>query len=244
MGSLNLPPSADESTLNQVLAQTADYVRDLLQHDSSGHDWWHIARVRDMALVLAAREAADRYVVELAALLHDVDDWKLRPSGQEAPAGASQSPAEGPVRARAWMQRCGVDPAVIAHVCEIIEHLSFKGAGVATPMRTHEGMVVQDADRLDALGAIGIARAFAYGGHQSRPLHDPEAQPQLHDSFAAYQASRNSTINHFYEKLLLLEDRMNTDAARAIARQRTAYMRAFLDEFFREWDGQDGQPAE
>jgi uncharacterized protein len=140
------------------------------------------------------------------------------------------------------MAQCGVDPAVIAQVCDIIEHVSYKGAGVATPMATREGMVVQDADRLDALGAIGIARAFAYGGHKGRPLHDPEARPQLHASFEQYQASQGSTINHFYEKLLLLQDRINTDAARAIARQRTAYMRAYLDEFLREWDAQDTIP--
>lgn len=224
---------------DDVIARTAAYVRELLAHDSSGHDWWHIERVRQTALALAQREGADRYVVALAALLHDVDDWKLRPTAAEA---ASASDAEGPALARAWLERCGVDPAVIARVCDIIEHVSYKGAGVATPMSTPEGMVVQDADRLDALGAIGIARAFAYGGHKGRPLHDPDAPPQLHASFAAYQANQGSSINHFYEKLLLLQDRMNTDTARAIARERTAFMRAYLDQFYREWDAQDFGP--
>jgi uncharacterized protein len=224
----------DDATHRDVIARTADYVRDLLADDSSGHGWWHIERVWKTALSLAEREGADCYVVALAALLHDVDDWKLRPGAAE----------DGPVLARAWMQRCGVDPAVIGQVCDIIEHLSYKGAGVATPMRTREGMVVQDADRLDALGAIGIARAFAYGGHKGRPLHDPQERPQLHASFEHYQASQSSTINHFYEKLLLLQDRMNTETARALARQRTDFMRAFLDEFLREWDVQDTVPLE
>jgi uncharacterized protein len=139
------------------------------------------------------------------------------------------------------MLRRDVDAGAIEQVCEIIEHLSFKGAGVATPMRTREGMVVQDADRLDALGAIGIARAFVYGGHKGRAMHDPQAQPVLHDAFAEYQASQGSTINHFYEKLLLLQDRMNTETARTVARKRTEYMRGFLDEFLREWDGRDAE---
>jgi uncharacterized protein len=219
----------DDATRREVVEQTADYVRGLFQHDSSGHDWWHIDRVWKTAIALAEREGADRYVVELAALLHDVDDWKLRPDGA----------VEGPAQARAWLQHLGVEPTVIEHVCEIAEHVSFKGASVATPMRTREGMVVQDADRLDAIGAIGIARAFAYGGHKGRLLHDPQAQPQLHASFEAYQANQGTTINHFYEKLLLLQDRMNTETARAIARHRTEYMRTFLDEFFREWEAQD-----
>jgi uncharacterized protein len=218
-----------DTARRDVIGQTARYVRDLLEHDSSGHDWWHIERVRTTAAALAEREAADRYVVELAALLHDIDDWKLRPDAA----------ADGAPLARSWMEQCGVESEVIAHVCEIILHLSFKGAGVETPMRTVEGMVVQDADRLDALGAIGIARAFAYGGHKGRLLHDPHSQPRLHASFEEYQASEGSTINHFYEKLLLLQDRMNTATARVLARQRTAYMRAFLDEFDREWEARD-----
>jgi uncharacterized protein len=223
----------DEAAHRAVIERTADYVRNVLAGDSSGHDWWHIERVWKTAIALAEREAADRYIVELAALLHDVDDWKLRPNA----AGA------GPALARAWMERCGVEPAVVGAVCDIIEHMSFKGAGVSTPMHTREGMVVQDADRLDALGAIGIARAFAYGGHKGRPLHDPQALPQLHASFEQYQANQGTTINHFYEKLLLLQDRMNTETARAIARKRTEYMRVFLDEFLREWDARDALPS-
>ena len=224
----------DDAAHREVIARTADYVRELLADDSSGHDWWHIERVWKTALLLAEREGADCYVVALAALLHDVDDWKLR----------SDTTTEGPALARAWMQHCRVDPAVIEHVCDIIEHVSYKGAGVATPMRDPEGMVVQDADRLDALGAIGIARAFAYGGHKGRPLHDPQTQPQLHASFEQYQANQGSTINHFFEKLLLLQDRMNTATARELARKRTDFMRAFLDEFLREWDAQDTLPSE
>jgi len=137
-----------------------------------------------------------------------------------------------------WLREVGVDTDTTERVCEIVGTLSFKGAGVPSPMRTREGMVVQDADRLDAIGAIGIARTFAYGGYKSRPLHDPDAPPLLHDSAEAYIANTGSTINHFYEKLLLLKDLMNTATARDLAVQRHAFMEEFLDRFYKEWDGQ------
>jgi uncharacterized protein len=132
-----------------------------------------------------------------------------------------------------------VDAAIREHVCEIIAGLSFKGAQVATPMRTLEGQIVQDADRLDAIGAIGIARAFAYGGHKGRLLYDPSTPPQMHATFEAYRKSNGSTLNHFYEKLLLLKDRMNTPTAKRIAAGRHAFMEAFLAQFLREWEGED-----
>lgn len=220
----------DENTKASILARTVEYVRELSEHDTSGHDWWHIYRVWKLAVRLARdHQEADQFIIELAALLHDVDDWKLH-------AGNA---TQEPLLARAWLERCALEPATVQQICDIIAHASYKGAGVPTPMDTIEGMIVQDADRLDALGAIGIARAFAYGGHKGRPLHDPRVLPLLHTSFDHYRASQSTTINHFYEKLLLLTERMNTDSARAIARRRSQLMEAFLEEFFSEWEGRD-----
>lgn len=213
-------------TVDSILARTAAFVRERMEGEGSGHDWWHIHRVRAAALAIGAREGADLYVVELAALLHDLDDWKLD--------GADGTPRE----ARAWLESLGVDDGAARHVCEIIESLSFKGAGVPTPMRTLEGKAVQDADRLDAIGAVGIARAFAFGGSRGRLLHDPEEPPQRHDSFEAYRSGRGSTLNHFHEKLLLLKDLMSTDAARALAQKRHAFMEEFLARFLAEWGGE------
>jgi uncharacterized protein len=210
----------------QILDAAAAFVRDHLAGDSSGHDWWHIDRVRTTALAIAREEAADSFVVELAALLHDVDDWKF--AGGDHAAGAKA--------ARTWMEAHEVEPQLIEHVCRIIGELSFKGAGVATPMSSLEGQCVQDADRLDALGAIGIARTFAYGGHKGQAMHEPDRPPAAHESFEDYKNNVGTTINHFYEKLLLLQDRMNTAAARRLAAGRHAYMEQFLAEFLAEWD--------
>ena len=213
---------------DQLLSAAAAFVRERMQRDSSGHDWWHIERVRNTALTLAREEGADPFIVELAALLHDVDDWKLAPGQSEA----------GPAAARQWMQSQQVDPGAVDHVCRIIDELSFKGAGVATPMSSPEGACVQDADRLDALGAVGIGRTFAYGGHKGQAMHDPELEPVAHDSFEAYQQNVGTTINHFYEKLLLLKERMNTATARRLAADRHAFMEKFLSQFFAEWNGE------
>lgn len=222
-------------TPEEIIHNTAEYVKGEFARDSSGHDWWHIARVWKTALALCKYENADAYTVELAALLHDLDDWKLVPSPlTPLPKGEGR-----PVRAEAWLRQMGVAPARIDHICEIITGLSFKGALVETPMRTLEGQIVQDADRLDAIGAIGIARAFAYGGHKGRLLYDPASPPQMHTSFEQYQNSGSATINHFYEKLLLLKDRMNTATAKKIAAQRHAHMEQFLEQFMWEWEGGD-----
>jgi len=211
-----------------IIQQTAGHIKQEFQNDSSGHDWWHIYRVWKNALAIAAHENADLFIVQLAALLHDLDDWKLNPSGDDTP-----------VRAQAWMKSLALDAGVIDHVSAIIAQLSFKGAGVQNKIQTIEGMIVQDADRLDAIGAVGIARAFAYGGYKGRALYDPTAAPQMHASFEDYKKSRSHTVNHFYEKLLLLKDRMNTATAKRIAHQRHDFMVAFLDQFLKEWDGQD-----
>jgi uncharacterized protein len=212
----------------EILENTARHVRALLASDSSGHDWWHIRRVWDNALRIGQQEGADLFVVQLAALLHDIADWKFH-DGDDA---------LGPRLAHQWLSGLGVQPATIDHVCEIIGHLSFKGSGVATPMHTLEGRVVQDADRLDAIGAIGIARAFAYGGHAGRAMYDPDVRPEQHASFEAYKKNNGPTINHFHEKLLLLKDRMNTPAARRLAQGRHEFMEAFLAQFHAEWNGQ------
>ncbi len=181
-----------------------------------------------MALTIGRGEGADLYVVELAALLHDIADWKFH-GGDDA---------LGPSRAAEWLAGLGVEPGVIEHVAEIIRGVSFKGAGVATPMRTLEGQVVQDADRLDAIGAIGIARAFAYGGHAGRALYDPAIVADEHSSFEAYKKNSGPTINHFHEKLLLLKDRMNTPTARRLAEGRHRFMVDFLQRFHAEWNAE------
>mgnify|MGYP001818514695 CR=1 FL=1 len=210
-----------------VIQRTADFVRQRLSKDSSGHDWWHIDRVRNLALALGRQEGADLFVVELAALLHDIADWKFHDGDLEA----------GPREAAAWLESCDVEQRVIDQVSQIIGSLSFKGAGVPTLMTTLAGQVVQDADRLDALGTIGIARAFAYGGSEHREMHNPETSPKQHESVAQYRRSESTTINHFHEKLLLLAERMNTDTARRLAGERQAYMESFLERFAAEWEG-------
>lgn len=212
----------------ETIGAAEEYVRQLLSGEGSGHDWWHILRVWNNAKHIATLEQADMYVVELAALLHDIGDHKFH-NGDET---------VGPRMARAWMEQQQVEETTIAHVCSIIKDLSFKGAGTSSAMPTLEGRVVQDADRLDAIGAIGIARTFAYGGHKNREMYNPEVRPVEHQSFEAYKSSTAPTINHFYEKLLLLKDRMHTETAKNMARQRHAYMLEFLDQFYAEWDGE------
>ena len=214
----------------EILQKTADYVKQAFSDDSSGHDWWHIYRVWKNAITLCEHEAerADTFIVQLAALLHDLDDWKFNDSGDETP-----------LRAKAWLDSVSLDPSITDAVCRIIQHISFKGAGVDNKMDSIEGFIVQDADRLDAIGAIGIARAFAYGGWKNRPLYDPDSPPEMHQTFEQYKNSKSDTINHFYEKLLLLKDMMNTPTAKRIAEQRHEYMIQFLSQFMAEWEGKD-----
>jgi uncharacterized protein len=210
-----------------VVRQTAEHVKALMTGERSGHDWWHVYRVWRGAVYISAQEPVDRLVVELVALLHDIADWKFHDGDNMA----------GPRAARMWLQSIAVDQGTIAHVCEIIKDLSFRGAGVPTPMRTLEGQVVQDADLLDAIGAVGIARAFAYDGYRGRAIYDPEVDPEVHTSAGQYLNETGTTINHFYEKLLLLKDLMNTNTARALAEERHAFMQDFLDRFFHQWNG-------
>ncbi len=217
-------------THTDIILKTSEYIKQEFSDDSSGHDWWHIYRVWKNAVTICKHETADLFVVELAALLHDLDDWKFNESEDETPH-----------RAKAWMQQCGVDPRVNQQVCEIIMNVSYKGAQVENKMKSLEGFIVQDADRLDAIGAIGIGRAFAYGGYKNRPMYDPDTLNQMHASFEDYKNSKSATINHFYEKLLLLKDMMNTVTAKRIAEQRHEVMLKFLDQFMNEWEGSDIQ---
>ncbi len=212
----------------RIIQKTTDYIKREFQADSSGHDWWHIYRVWKNALAICDVEKGDRFVVQLAALLHDLDDWKFNADADETPR-----------KARAWMEACGVEADVIERVCEIISRVSYKGAGVENTMNSLEGFIVQDADRLDAIGAIGIGRAFAYGGYKNRLMYDPDSPPQLHETFEQYKNSNSATINHFYEKLLLLKDLMNTSTAQKIAEQRHQVMVDFLEQFMKEWEGKD-----
>lgn len=209
-----------------IIKRTEDYVKDQLFGDSTGHDWWHIRRVTELSLSIAEQErSVDVFVIRLASLLHDIDDWKF--TGGDELAAARQ--------ARTWLEKLQAEENVVEHVCEIVANVSFKGAGVKNLMRSREGKIVQDADRLDALGAIGIARAFSYGGSSGQALHDPSVKPQYHASFEEYKNSRGSTIGHFHEKLLLLKNQMNTEAGRKIAEARTEYMETFLEQFHAEW---------
>ena len=213
---------------NDILQKTAAYVKVKFSSDSSGHDWWHIYRVWKNAVTICEHEGADAFIVQLAALLHDLDDWKFNEAGDETP-----------LRAKAWLDSLSIDPSITDAVCRIIMHISYKGAGVENKMDSLEGCIVQDADRLDAIGAIGIARAFAYGGWKNRPLYDPDSPPQMHQTFEQYKNSKSATINHFYEKLLLLKDMMNTATAKRIAEQRHEIMVQYLDQFMHEWEGRD-----
>lgn len=211
----------------EVIKQTADYARRTLEGEGSGHDWLHVYRVWKNAVHIGRNENADLYVVELAALLHDIADWKFY--------GGDDS--VGPKKAKEWLENLSLEDKVVSHVCSIIKEMSFKGAGVKSGVTTIEGMVVQDADRLDAIGAIGIARAFAYGGHKGRLIYHPEIKPVMHESFEQYKNTVGTTVNHFYEKLLLLKDLMNTETGKQIAEERHKFMEQYLDRFFNEWEG-------
>ncbi|MGA2033036.1 MAG: HD domain-containing protein [Thermoguttaceae bacterium] len=209
-----------------LIDRTANHVQAVLSGDGTGHDWWHVYRVWKMAKRIGRAENADLLVVELAALLHDIADWKLHDGDMSV----------GPTRAKEWLDSLHLDPGIVGHVCQIIANISFKGAAVEQPPLSLEGKVVQDADRLDAMGAIGIARAFAYGGAKGQAIHDPAATPTEHRTAEAYLKG-STTINHFHEKLLLLRDRMNTATGRAMAEERHRVMENYLRRFFDEWEG-------
>lgn len=210
-----------------LIEATALEMKKRLAGEGSGHDWWHIWRVWHMAKRLQSTEGGSPLVTELAALLHDIADWKFH-DGDDLAGGRE---------ARKWLESQGAPEEIISHVSDIIDGLSYKGAGVPTPMSTIEGKIVQDADRLDVIGAIGIARCFAYGGSKNRALHDPEADYSLHETAEAYKAGDKSSLHHFYDKLLLLKDRLNTQSARRIASERHKYLEDYLTRFLQEWEG-------
>ncbi len=212
-----------------LVERAAAHVRALFANEGSGHDWWHIERVWSLARRLAEEEGADRVVVELSALLHDIADWKFHGGDLEV----------GPARAGAWLRSEGAAPELVERVVDIVSRVSFKGAGVPDNMPSLEGRIVQDADRLDAIGAIGIGRAFAYGGHAGRLMYDPEHPPERHDTPEAYHRSGGPTLNHFYEKLFLLRDRLHTASARRLADERHRFMEEFVRRFLAEWSGKE-----
>lgn len=213
--------------MEQLVQHATKFIKEVFQNDFSGHDFFHSMRVYRTAMKIAQAEHADLEVVALAALLHDVDDRKLSPTTAEKKENAAR-----------FMRSQAVPEAEIRQVCQIIDEVSFKGTDSVRPS-TPEGKCVQDADRLDALGAIGIARTFAYGGSHHRAIYDPELPPRTAMNQAQYYSSKSTSLNHFYEKLFLLEGMMNTETGKAIARKRTQYMQEFVDEFLSEWDGLD-----
>ena len=213
--------------MEQLVQNATKFIKEIFHNDFSGHDFFHSMRVYRTAINIAEAEHADMEVVALAALLHDVDDRKLSPMTAEKKENAAR-----------FMCSQNVSESEIRQVCQIIDEVSFKGTDSVRPS-TPEGKCVQDADRLDALGAIGIARTFAYGGSHNRAIYDPELPPRTAMNQAQYYSSKSTSLNHFYEKLFLLEGMMNTETGKAIARKRTQYMQQFVDEFLNEWDGLD-----
>lgn len=211
-----------------LIDHTVAFVKKELENAEGGHDWFHIERVWKNACLIADGEDCDLLVVELGALLHDIADSKFH-NGDET---------VGPKKACAFLESHGVGEQRIVHVVNIIENISFKGGNFDRKFGSKELDIVQDADRLDAIGAVGIARCFNYGGFKNRALYNPEIPPVLNMSKDEYKKSDSPTINHFYEKLLLLKDRMNTETGKRIAAQRHAYMEDFLAQFYAEWRGE------
>ena len=215
--------------MEDKIKKTVEFVKENMQGDGSCHDWWHCYRVWQTSLKIAQVEKADLLVTQLAALLHDISDWKMSENNDET---------IGPKIAYDWSIKLGVPEEKAQHVKDIIETISFKGADVKTPMKTIEGKIVQDADRMDAIGAIGIARTFSYAGFIKRELYNPNIECKMHKSFEEYKKGGLTAINHFYEKMLLLKDRMNTNEAKKIAEKRHDFMCLYLDTFFEEWGNQ------
>lgn len=221
-------PQSTSAESSGIVDRVAEHIKAEFSGESSGHDWHHINRVRRLAKQIAVAEGANQDVAELAALVHDIADWKFHGGDDTV----------GPREAERLLKEEGAAPEVIEQVVDIVRTISFKGAGVVTAMKTLEGRCVQDADRLDAIGAIGaigIARCFAYGGHAGRLMYDPDEPPVMHATAEAYKASKGHSLNHFYEKLFLLKDRMNTPSGRALAEGRHQFMEEFVRRFLDEW---------
>lgn len=211
-----------------VIQKTKDFVKEVLADAEGGHDWWHIYRVWKLSEHIAETEDVDLYVVELGALLHDIADSKFHNGDEEI----------GPRKARNFLSSHNVEEDVVVHIENIITNISFKGGKQTQTFKSPELDVIQDADRLDAIGAIGIARTFNYGGHKGREMYNPEIKPNMNMTKEEYKSSNAPTLNHFYEKLLLLKDRMNTKTGKSIAEHRHRFTEQFLDEFCKEWNGE------
>lgn len=216
-------------TNKQIIESTKEFVKHSLNDAEGGHDWFHTLRVYNNALLIASDENVDEFIVAIGALLHDIADSKFNEGDETI----------GPKIAREFLFRCNVDSLVIEHVINIIENISFKKSLEKKELfSSPELQVIQDADRLDAIGAIGIARCFNYGGYKNRALYNPEIKPNLNMSKEEYKNSNAPTINHFYEKLLLIKDKMNTKTGKRIAQQRHNYLKEFLEQFYAEWNGE------
>ena len=211
-----------------IIDKTIFFVKEKLENAEGGHDWFHIERVYKNSLLIAQEEACDLTVVKLGALLHDIADSKFHDGDETV----------GPRTARIFLESENVSEETITHVINIIENISFKGGNVEKKFNSKELEIVQDADRLDALGAIGIARCFNYGGFKNRALYNPDIPANLNMSKQEYKNSESPTLNHFYEKLLLLKDKMNTPTGKKIAEARHQYMEDFLSQFYAEWEGE------
>lgn len=213
-------------THEEAVRKTAKFIKSKFEGEGTGHDWWHIYRVWQDSISIGEKENVNMFIVEMSALLHDLSDFKFNDE------------REGQGKIKSYLGELGLENETIAVIMEVVEDISFKGAGVHSKNRSKEAEVVQDADRLDAIGAMGVARAFAYGGKVGRPLYDPNIKPTVHKSFEDYRKHGNSsTINHFYEKLLFLKDQMNTRTGKEVARNRHEFMEQFLQRFYDEWDG-------
>ncbi len=213
---------------NDILIQnTVEFVKQQLQNAEGGHDWFHIERVYKISLLIAKEENCDLLVVQLGALLHDIADSKFHNGDENV----------GSKTARTFLENQKVEENIIQNVIDIIENISFKGGNFNKKFTSIELEILQDADRLDAIGAIGIARTFNYGGFKNRAIYDPKVPPNLTMTKEEYKNSESPTLNHFYEKLLLLKDKMNTQTAKKLAEKRHAFMQLFLEEFYAEWNG-------
>ena len=215
-------------TPQNLINDTIAFVKKELENAEGGHDWFHIERVYKNAVLIANGENCDILIVQLGALLHDIADSKFHDGDETV----------GPKKARLFLESKNVPENTIAHLVNIIENISFKGGHEAKKFSSLELDIIQDADRLDAIGAIGIARTFNYGGFKNRAIYNPKINPNLHMSKEEYKNSDAPTINHFYEKLLLLKDKMNTKTGKEIAAQRHEFMELFLDQFYDEWNGE------
>lgn len=211
-----------------LISRTKEFVETTLAGAEGGHDWWHIYRVWKMAARIAKTENVNQEIVELAALLHDIADPKFHDGDENI----------GPKTAQNYLESQTVDPAITEHVVNIIKHMSFKNSLGVQTFNSREMEVVQDADKLDAIGAIGIARVFSFGGYKGNPIHDPNMKPKLNMSKEEYKKSNGTSINHFYEKLFLLKDKMNTDTGKAIAQSRHEFMQTYVDRFYNEFEGE------